>query len=83
MQQQQLYSQLWAVYFLAYLHFGQDSNNRHDDAEDEIETDEGLVHGAFVRLCVVDIEQHDGRKGHAIKGQREGEQSCNKMDMHN
>lgn len=70
------------AFFLAYLHFGQDGNNWHDDAEDEIEADEGFVRGAVVRLSVVDVEQHNGSKGRAIEGHREGEQSCNKMDMH-
>ena len=58
-----------------YLDFGQDGDDRDDDAEDEVEADEDLVFSAVVRLGVVHVEQHDRCERQRVVEDREGQQA--------
>lgn len=53
------------------LHFWKNGHHRHNDAEDEVEADEGFVLGAVIRLCVEYIEQNHSGKGTDIVHQCE------------
>lgn len=62
----------------AYLYFGQDGDNGYDDAENEVQADEGLVFSAVIRLDVKQVEQHHSSKRQGVEQNGEEEEACDR-----
>lgn len=60
--------------WLGFLYFGENRDNRHDDAEDEVQADEDFVFSAAVRLGVVHVEQHHSSEGTCVVQNGKGQQ---------